>query len=265
MGKTSQHWYCFIDGAKNQPISEDMIKTLLRVKGIFPDTLVRQSKLDEWRPLSSHPRLAEVMGIRKSPLPLQTPSREKEISMNNKVWYYVADGDKSGPFTIDAVIELIEADRIMGVSLVWKEGLDEWIQASDCEELAGHFTFNSTPPSLPPDLSYTNTEDLAPNNDFQRSSKGMKNVTKVALASLAIALILVLGPSGPNFPGNGPRFIGFILGTGFAIYWISYAFTWIPRGLYWVIKRREMPYFNRVLWICWLACVLLFFFGELIK
>ena len=69
MGKTSQHWYCFIDGAKNQPISEDMIKTLLRVNGIFPDTLVRQSKLDEWRPLSSHPRLAEVMGIRLTPLP----------------------------------------------------------------------------------------------------------------------------------------------------------------------------------------------------
>ena len=50
--------------------------------------------------------------------------------------YYVADGEKSdGPYTFSALKEMIDTGKIVASTLLWKQGMDNWKQASLFKEL----------------------------------------------------------------------------------------------------------------------------------
>jgi len=43
-------------------------------------------------------------------------------------WYYALGGQRFGPFSQGAFDQLLAQGRITGVTLVWREGLDDWVQ-----------------------------------------------------------------------------------------------------------------------------------------
>jgi len=43
-------------------------------------------------------------------------------------WYYAVDGERFGPFDQGAFDQLVSQGRITGVTLVWRDGLDDWVQ-----------------------------------------------------------------------------------------------------------------------------------------
>lgn len=54
-----------------------------------------------------------------------------------KVWYHAKDGQSQGPYTVEELKELAASGIIQADSLVWKEGLQNWIPAA---EIKGLFT-----------------------------------------------------------------------------------------------------------------------------
>jgi len=62
--------------------------------------------------------------------------------------YFVAiNQQQSGPFTITQIQTMIAAGQVNAQTLIWKEGLNNWINASGIDELKAFFT--STPPPIP--------------------------------------------------------------------------------------------------------------------
>jgi hypothetical protein len=51
-------------------------------------------------------------------------------------WYYCSEGEKHGPFSENAVLELIEQGEIQDCDLVWRQGFKDWEPAID------HFLFS---------------------------------------------------------------------------------------------------------------------------
>jgi len=43
-------------------------------------------------------------------------------------WYYAVGNERFGPFDQDAFDQLVDQGRITGVTLVWRDGLDDWVQ-----------------------------------------------------------------------------------------------------------------------------------------
>jgi len=43
-------------------------------------------------------------------------------------WYYAVGGERFGPFDQEAFDQLVAQGRITGVTLVWRDGLDDWVQ-----------------------------------------------------------------------------------------------------------------------------------------
>jgi len=43
-------------------------------------------------------------------------------------WYYAAGGERFGPFDQEAFEQLVSQGRITGVTLVWRDGMDDWVQ-----------------------------------------------------------------------------------------------------------------------------------------
>lgn len=63
-------------------------------------------------------------------------------------WWYVVDDNKNGPVSIEELKELINNSTINNKTMVWREGMETWVQIGDIEELQPLMT--PTPPPLPP-------------------------------------------------------------------------------------------------------------------
>jgi len=63
--------------------------------------------------------------------------------------YHIAvGGQQQGPFTLDALRTCVQDGRLTRQTLVWKQGMAQWIPAGQVPEVAA--LFGATPPPLPP-------------------------------------------------------------------------------------------------------------------
>ena len=63
------------------------------------------------------------------------------------VEYFIGiDGEQKGPFTARIIAEMIKDRAIKADTLIWKKGLENWLKASELEELKQHF--DAVPPPL---------------------------------------------------------------------------------------------------------------------
>lgn len=67
------------------------------------------------------------------------------------VSYYVGvNGQQAGPFNMQQLSSLVQNGQMNGLTLVWKQGLDGWVQASTLPELQSLFAQSgATPPPFP--------------------------------------------------------------------------------------------------------------------
>ena len=90
--------------------------------------------------------MAGMMGNMMSGMNQQqnTPPPEPSVS------YMVANnGQQAGPFTLDQLKQFAVSGEFTKQTHVWKQGMDNWQQAGDVQELASVF-MGSTPPPPPP-------------------------------------------------------------------------------------------------------------------
>jgi uncharacterized RDD family membrane protein YckC len=63
-------------------------------------------------------------------------------------WYYAVGGERFGPVDQEAFDQLVSQGRITGITLVWRDGLDDWVQH---QFLSGPST--AQPGEIPPVMS----------------------------------------------------------------------------------------------------------------
>lgn len=70
--------------------------------------------------------------------------------MSNHSWYYVVDGARVGPVEETEITRLVQAGTITANTLVWREGLDGWVPASDHFNIADAGSPPPMPATAPP-------------------------------------------------------------------------------------------------------------------
>jgi membrane protease subunit (stomatin/prohibitin family) len=64
--------------------------------------------------------------------------------------YNVAvNGQSTGPFGMDQLVQMVRSGQLTGESMVWKQGMSAWTAAGTVQELASLFS-QTVPPPLPP-------------------------------------------------------------------------------------------------------------------
>lgn len=61
------------------------------------------------------------------------------------VYHVAVDGQATGPFDMDVLAQKVTGGQITSETLVWKNGLEQWVKAGEIEELKSLFT-NAVPP-----------------------------------------------------------------------------------------------------------------------
>ncbi|QQL45318.1 CD225/dispanin family protein [Sulfuriroseicoccus oceanibius] len=62
-------------------------------------------------------------------------------------WYYTENGTQQGPVSGEQMTALIQSGRINSQSLVWREGMANWLPVAQVPELSAHA--QSGPPATP--------------------------------------------------------------------------------------------------------------------
>jgi len=99
--------------------------------------------------------LAQQMGGMMSPQMggQQMPPQQQAVTMPPPMpqaiqYFYAANGQQAGPVTFEQLKALFANRTVNRDSLVWKQGMAEWVALKDVEELKA-FLGGSTPPPLP--------------------------------------------------------------------------------------------------------------------
>lgn len=75
---------------------------------------------------------------------MQTPP-----PMPNIQYMIAVNGQQSGPFTLQQLQQLVHAGQFTPLTFVWKQGMQQWEQAGNIQELNFLFTSSCTPPPVP--------------------------------------------------------------------------------------------------------------------
>lgn len=75
----------------------------------------------------------------------QTPPPPPSVSYMVSV-----GGNQSGPFNIEQLKQFVTTGEFTKQTFVWKQGMDNWVEAGKVQELAVLFTSNTPPPPPPP-------------------------------------------------------------------------------------------------------------------
>jgi len=67
---------------------------------------------------------------------------------NAAAWFLGVNGKQEGPFDIPTLQNLVVQGALTADTLVWRQGMNAWIKASEVAETSG--LFGATPPPLPP-------------------------------------------------------------------------------------------------------------------
>jgi len=65
-------------------------------------------------------------------------------------WYYSQQGQRKGPLSEEQFKQLASSGQLKPTDMVWKSGMDKWIQASKVKGLFASAASNEPPPIAPP-------------------------------------------------------------------------------------------------------------------
>jgi hypothetical protein len=112
-------------------------------------------------PGGSNPGLEMGMGITMAQQMAQMMNQQNQNQNQNQnnnnsgappipgpVSFFVAvNGQQQGPFTLPSLQQMVSAGTFNRESLVWKQGMSNWLKAGEVSELSS--LFGGTPPPIP--------------------------------------------------------------------------------------------------------------------
>ncbi len=138
--------------------------------------------------------------------------------MEKKVWYYVINDEQKGPITQDELNLLVNHNVIKYETLVWRQGLSDWIKLSEINSLS-----NSEKTSTKQTFNTNSTNPIAETDE--RKTDPFAIITLAAALGSWVFLPIIFVPVGwlsaivsyyrlkenPNLKGKGIRLAGAII------------------------------------------------------
>jgi hypothetical protein len=141
----ADQWFIVVEtasGAQSQgPMSLEQIQQLASSGQVTPESLVWKEGMADWVPAG---------GV----LPLASRVQAEPPAIPSAEWYVVsstAQGpQRQGPMPLPQLQQLAANRQLAPETLVWKEGMTEWVPAGSVRELFGSNPFGASPPSYGP-------------------------------------------------------------------------------------------------------------------
>lgn len=173
-----------INGQQFGPLDMATLQTMVNDGRIKNDTLVWKQGMSEWKQAGQVAEISSIFAQVPPPVSGPPPVAPPPVVSAPKIEYFVTvDGQQAGPFDIPTIQQMIGSGKVSKETLVWKNGLANWLPAKDASELTELFPKVVAPPpvappvmpppvSAPPSLS--KVESSSGNISFKEINKGQK-------------------------------------------------------------------------------------------
>ena len=122
---SADSWY-YGDGEQRcGPVSTEELRELASSGRLHQDSLVWKQGMADWTPAG---QIEGVFQFRLE-MPVQPPVQSADL------WYYGDGEQRHGPVSVEELRELAASGRLHQDSLVWKQGMADWIVAADVKGL----------------------------------------------------------------------------------------------------------------------------------
>jgi hypothetical protein len=106
---------------------------------------------------------------------------------NDPEWYYAIGTTQHGPVHAAAIRQMLEAGRLTPESLVWRDGMPQWLRAADVAELAQPVVPIAEPvPPMPPPPPVHAIPYQGPQYGMPRDTSGQ------ATAALVLGIVSIV-------------------------------------------------------------------------
>ena len=186
---SEKNWFYAEDEEPIGPYSSDEMKALYEKGTIALDSYVFKDGNEEWTTYED----SELVNSQESlpPTPDQVLQEQEEPKQEKKAippqqpnpenWYYAKNDQHVGPFSKEEMEKFLRIGQIQNNTLVYQEGMKDWIPLSQSELYSG--------------FNYVQNNTASPvNQSAQKQKNGIKNLL-IAL----IVLVVVLGGCGVGY------------------------------------------------------------------
>ncbi|MDR1072183.1 MAG: DUF4339 domain-containing protein [Treponema sp.] len=132
------------NGISSGPYTLEELKSFAEKGQLTRETQIWKEDSSQWAAASSIPEVAALI-----PQIPQTQSPAQGLQQDDSSagkFFILVDGQPSGPLSIDNLKRQIEKRQLARSSLVWREGLQQWVAAEIIPELASIFPVIPPPP-----------------------------------------------------------------------------------------------------------------------
>ncbi|MDR2447232.1 MAG: DUF4339 domain-containing protein [Treponema sp.] len=139
------------NGISSGPYTLEELKSFAEKGPLTRETLIWKEGASQWVAAGSIP---EVAALIPQLLRVQPPTEELQPDgFSSAKFFILIDGQPSGPLSLDSIEQLIKKRQVARSSLVWREGLQQWVAAEVIPELANIFPV--IPPPPPPQMPHS--------------------------------------------------------------------------------------------------------------
>ena len=177
--------YYYSDAARGAlgPCLLSQLRVLWVSGHISRDTSVWREGLGSWLPIHALPEVSKEL------LPLAHPSSHQVASAQGPAeWYFLdAEGQRSGAaHTVEQMGRLLASGELDGMSLVWREGMAEWLELGQVAVLRAAGQAAAEPEDEPPPEQQV-FDPYADLNPAQQARAGLNQRKKAGAAAAAVA------------------------------------------------------------------------------
>ena len=136
-------WFYAKNDEKKGPVSGSQLRSMVVSGEVAGDDLVWCEGMGDWIPArevrdfdtpdlgAANP--AEASPPSPSPATVVTPvTRPESVSSQlSEEWFYAKNNEKKGPVSRSHLKSMVVSGEVAGVDLVWREGMKDWIPASE--------------------------------------------------------------------------------------------------------------------------------------
>jgi len=139
-------------------------------------------------------------------------------------WFVMENGQKVGPLGGNIVEQMIVAGRVRSDTLVWKEGLAQWMPANALTDLPGRMALAAAAPPMPP-TTMMPMGYAAPAVAGAEAAWSGSAMAGLVIATVLVPLVgLIMGPMNLGKPARKGQAIALlIVGIVMALIYIGSA------------------------------------------
>jgi len=192
-------WYYLKDGEQQGPLEDEALLDAVAAGTVAHTDLIWCEGMDDWLPAADLMEFEEEEGAAPAaaaataaaPAAAAATAAPAAAAASDAAWYYLADGEQTGPVSLEQLGALCADGTLSSEDLIWTESLGDWKAVSEVEAVSAAAS-GAAPAAAPKKAAGKTTgrkKTVVKKVSGKKAVKGAKSGGKKAVAAASAGAV----------------------------------------------------------------------------